>query len=91
MWPGRQTATVFACACMVIDTKMAVNSLKLSLPSLSDEPHHPKNVEFPKRTFGKLKPVLCSAQSCYDDVYCDARKVPFQQTGSVESACGVSP
>ena len=26
-------------------------------------PHHPKNFEFPKQTFGKAKPVLCSPQS----------------------------
>ena len=53
------------CLHLVIDTKMAANSLKLSLPSLPDElkPHHPKNFEFPKRTFGSSKPVLCSAQS----------------------------
>ena len=55
------------------------------------EPHHAKNVEFPKRTFGKSKPVLCSVQSqWYDELCCDARKVPFQQTGSVESACDMS-
>ena len=43
---ARQT-TVFAYA----------NSLKLSLPSLPDEPRaqHPKNFEFPKRTFGGAK------------------------------------
>ena len=35
-----------------------------ALPSLPDEPHHPKSdFAFPKRTFGKSKPVLCSAQS----------------------------
>ena len=33
------------------------------LPSLPDKPHHPKDFAFPKRTFGKSKPVLCSAQS----------------------------
>ena len=33
------------------------------LPSLLDEPHHPTDFPFPKRTFGKSKPVLCSAQS----------------------------
>ena len=32
---------------------MTANSLKLSLLSLPDEPHHPNNFEFPKRTFGK--------------------------------------
>ena len=37
------------------DTKMAANSLKLSLPGLPDEPHLPKNFEFPKRTFVKSK------------------------------------
>ena len=37
---------------------------KESLPTLSDEPHHPKaGFAFPKRSFGKSKPVLCSAQS----------------------------
>ena len=38
-------------------------SAKASLLSrdLPDKPHHPK--EFPKRTFGKSKPVLCCAQS----------------------------
>ena len=37
---------------------------KESLPTLSDEPHHPKaGFAFLKRSFGKLKPVLCSVQS----------------------------
>ena len=37
---------------------------KASLPILPDEPHHPpKDFPFPKRTFGKSKPVLCSARS----------------------------
>ena len=72
--------------------KMAVISLKLSLPSLPDEFHH---FEFPKRTFGKSKSVLCSTHSqrinsCpflhYDELCCDVHKVPFQQTGSTKSA-----
>ena len=32
------------------------------IPSLPEEPHHPKNFLFPKRSFGKSKPVLCCAQ-----------------------------
>ena len=36
---------------------------KESLPSLPDEPHHPENFKFPKRSFGKAKPVQYSAQS----------------------------
>ena len=37
---------------------------KASLPSLTDEPHHPKpGYVFPKRAFGKTKPVMCAAQS----------------------------
>ena len=32
-----------------------------SLPSLPDAPHHLNDVAFPKRTFRKSKPVLCSA------------------------------
>ena len=42
---------------------MAANCLKSSIPNLPDEPHHPKDLAFPKRSFGKSKPVLCSAQS----------------------------
>ena len=36
-----------------------------ALPSLPDEPHHPKPnfLRSPKSTFGKSKHVLCSAQS----------------------------
>ena len=46
---------------------MAESSLKASLPSLPDKPHHPKEFAFPKRTFGKSKPVLCSAKSQWFD------------------------
>jgi len=42
---------------------MATSSLKATVPSLPDDPHHPKNFSFPKRSFGKAKPVQCSAQS----------------------------
>ena len=41
----------------------ARTSFKASLPSLPDTPHHLKDVAFPKRTFRKSKPVLCSAWS----------------------------
>ena len=36
---------------------------KSSLPSLPDEPNHPSNFTFPKRSFGKTKPVFCAARS----------------------------
>jgi hypothetical protein len=42
---------------------MAADSSKPIFPSLPDEPYHPKNFTFPKRSFGKSKPVLYSAQS----------------------------
>ena len=35
---------------------------KSSLPSLPDEPNHPSNFTFPKRSFGKTKPVFCADQ-----------------------------
>ena len=38
-------------------------SLKGQIPILPEKPHHPKDYSFPKRSFGKLKPLLCSAQS----------------------------
>ena len=41
----------------------ARTSFKASLLSLPDTPHHLKDVAFPKRTFRKSKPVLCSAWS----------------------------
>jgi hypothetical protein len=41
---------------------MAADSSKPIFPSLPDEPYHPKNFTFPKRSFGKSKPVLYSAQ-----------------------------
>ena len=41
----------------------ARTSFKASLPNLPDTPHHLKDVAFPKRTFRKSKPVLCSAWS----------------------------
>ena len=34
----------------------------MSFPSLPDVPHHPKDFAFHKRTFGKSKPVQCSAR-----------------------------
>ena len=35
-----------------------------SLPALPDDPYHPKHgFVFPKKSFGKAKPVLCSAKA----------------------------
>ena len=42
---------------------MAVNVDRESIPSLPDQAHHPSDkFVFPKRSFGKSKPVLCSCQ-----------------------------
>ena len=41
----------------------AASSSKASFLSLPDVPHHSKDFAFPKRTFGKSKPLLCSVQS----------------------------
>ena len=46
------------------------SNFKAPLPSLPDEPHHPgRNFIFPKKSFGKSKPVLCSAQSQWFDTW----------------------
>ena len=62
---------------------MGAGSLKDYLPSLPEKPHQPRNFQFPKRSFGKAKPVKCSAQpqwfkswpflhydECQDVVFC---------------------
>ena len=43
--------------------------LSMSIPSLPDEPHHPKSFAFPKRSFGMTKPVFCSAKSQWFDTW----------------------
>ena len=43
--------------------------LSMSIPSLTDEPHHPKSFAFPKRSFGMTKPVFCSAKSQWFDTW----------------------
>ena len=44
--------------------KFVLMAAKEPLPTLSDEPHHPKTgFASPKRSFRKSKPVLCFAQS----------------------------
>ena len=49
---------------------MATSSIKSLFPSLPDKPHHPgRSFSFPKRSFGKAKPVLCSAQSQWFDTW----------------------
>ena len=49
---------------------MATSSVRSSFPSLPDKPHHPgRSFSFPKRSFGKAKPVLCSAQSQWFDTW----------------------
>ena len=48
--------------CMIV-MAAARHGLQASVPNLPNKPHHPKDFEFPKRSFGKTKPVLCSAQS----------------------------
>lgn len=48
---------------MTVFGKMAARSLKSSIPDLPEAPYHPaSNFVFPKRTFGKAKPVQCAAQ-----------------------------
>lgn len=56
-------STAFATCCRPHLLRMAAKSLQASLPQLPDKPHHPKDFDFPKRSFGKTKPVQCSAQS----------------------------
>ncbi|KAL5487102.1 hypothetical protein EMCRGX_G019661 [Ephydatia muelleri] len=46
-----------------------VVNVRDSIPSLPDEPHHPKSFAFPKRSFGKTKPVFCSAKSQWFDTW----------------------
>ena len=46
-----------------------VINVRDSIPSLPDEPHHPKSFAFPKRSFGKTKPVFCSAKSQWFDTW----------------------
>ena len=74
---------------LMIDMKMAANSLKQSLPSLSDEPHHPKNFEFPKRTFGKSN--LCCAPCRASGLIASWPFLQYnEQEALSESACDVS-
>ncbi len=42
---------------------MAEKPSKCSIPTLPEKPHQPLDFKFPKRLFGKAKPVQCSAQS----------------------------
>ncbi len=42
---------------------MAQKPAKCAIPSLPEKPHQPLSFKFPKRSFGKAKPVQCSAQS----------------------------
>ena len=37
--------------------------LKADVPFLPEKPNHPQHYSFPKQSFGKTKPVMCSAQS----------------------------
>ena len=38
--------------------------MKSNVPSLPEKPNHPqRGYNFPKRSFGKSKPVMCSAQA----------------------------
>eukprot|EP00731_Ephydatia_muelleri_P010741 Em0005g1327a len=46
-----------------------VVNVRDSIPSLPDESHHPKSFAFPKRSFGKTKPVFCSAESQWFDTW----------------------
>ena len=50
--------------CEICVLKLALIAANESLPTLSDEPyHHKAGYSFSKRSFGKSKPVLCSAQN----------------------------
>ena len=48
---------------LAVPFKMAtIADVRESIPSLPDEPHHPKRIDFPKRSFGKTKSIFCSAK-----------------------------
>ena len=44
----------------------AIADVRVSIPSLPDEPHHPKRFAFPKRSFGKKQLVFCSATQWFN-------------------------
>ena len=65
------------------------------LPSLPEKPHHPGNFSFRKRSFGKARPVKCSAKpqwfgswpflhvhydECQDVVFCHPCIAAVNQT-----------
>ena len=53
---------------LAVPLKMAtIADVRESISSLPDEPHHPKRFAFLKRSFGKTKPVFCSAKNKWFD------------------------
>ena len=65
------------------------------IPSLPDEPHHPKSFDFPKRSFGKTKLIFVQQRASgsilgqanrQDVMFCNACITTFE-LGRIKSIC----